>query len=303
MSTATSRGIDVSSYQGTQDWAKHKREGVAFAFAKASEGERSRDSRFDSHIAAIKKAGLVAGAYHFAWPNQDAAREAANYIGAVKPYAENGFLHWLDLERYSDGRNYKGRSAAQIKAWVSTWVTAVQKAFPGQKVGIYTSADDLAAGHVPTGLPLWFPRYPWGEASYARAEAATRPNPSSRTPVTIWQFTSSPIDRSIAYMAPAALRAWAQGSTSYVPPAFPAGLAPGKSTPSAVPLQRALKAAGFMAASVPESAMYGPQTRAAVIAFHNTHTQFRAKGVSSDPAIGPRGWAHLFTLAYGKATS
>jgi GH25 family lysozyme M1 (1,4-beta-N-acetylmuramidase) len=34
---ATSRGLDVSQYQGAQDWAKHKANGVTFAFAKASE--------------------------------------------------------------------------------------------------------------------------------------------------------------------------------------------------------------------------------------------------------------------------
>jgi hypothetical protein len=35
---------------GTQDWAARKVEGVVFAFAKASEGQTSRDGRFvDPH--------------------------------------------------------------------------------------------------------------------------------------------------------------------------------------------------------------------------------------------------------------
>jgi GH25 family lysozyme M1 (1,4-beta-N-acetylmuramidase) len=210
---ATCRGIDVSAYQGTQDWAAHKKAGVVFAFAKASEGQSTHDPKFATHITGIIKAGLVPGAYHFAWPTQSAAREAANYIAAVKPYAGKGFTHWLDLERYSDGRNYGGRSAAQIRAWVTEWVAAVQKACPGQRVGVYTSASDLAAGHVPDGLPLWYPAYPWGAAEYSRAEAAAQPKPSGRTPL-IWQFTSQPIDRSIAYMSAADLRAWAAGTTA-----------------------------------------------------------------------------------------
>ncbi|MGW0131882.1 glycoside hydrolase family 25 protein [Streptomyces sp. NPDC003299] len=209
---ATCRGIDVSAYQGPQDWAAHKKAGITFAFAKASEGQRSRDPKFDTHISGIIKADLIPGAYHFAWPNQDAATEAANYIAAVKPYARPGFTHWLDLERYSDGRNYKGRSATQIRAYVSAWIAAVQKAFPGQRVGIYTSADDLAAGHVPAGVPLWYPAYPWGAADYKRAEAAQQPKPSGVRPL-IWQFTSQPMDRSIAYMSAAELRAWAEGTT------------------------------------------------------------------------------------------
>lgn len=208
---STCRGIDVSAYQGAQDWAARKAEGVVFAFAKASEGQTSRDTRFATHIRGILAAGLVSGAYHFAWPNQDPAREAANYIAAVKPYARQGFVHWLDLERYSDGRNYRGRTDKQIAEWVTTWLAAVRTAFPGQRVGVYTSADDVAKGHVPDGVPLWYPAYPWGAAAYSRAEAVAQPKVSGRAPL-IWQFTSQPIDRSIAYLSAADFRAWAQGT-------------------------------------------------------------------------------------------
>ncbi|MER6632343.1 glycoside hydrolase family 25 protein [Streptomyces sp. NPDC000987] len=206
----TCRGIDVSQYQGPQDWAAHKKAGVVFAFAKASEGQRSHDERFTQHITGIKKAGLVPGAYHFAWPNQDSAKEAANYIAAVRPHAGRGFVHWLDLERYSDGRNYAGRSSAQIKAWAAAWIAVVQRAYPGQRVGVYTSSDDIASGRAPDGVPLWYPAYPWGPASYNRAEAAPQPKPSGRAAL-IWQFTSQPLDRSVAYMSEAAFRAWAAG--------------------------------------------------------------------------------------------
>ncbi|HEY1175630.1 MAG TPA: glycoside hydrolase family 25 protein [Phytomonospora sp.] len=303
--TSTSRGLDVSAYQSAQDWKAHKADGLTFAFAKATEGEKSHDARFATHIKGIQSADLVAGAYHFAWPNQSAAAEAANYIAAVKAYAGAGFLHWLDLERYSDGRNYQGRTAAQIKAYATAWIAAVKKAFPGQVVGIYTSASDIAAGHVPSGVPLWYPAYPWGAATYARAEAATRPKPSGRT-VTFWQFTSTPLDRNIAYLSPSALREWAQGDAdddepaTYTPPKFPTGLAPNKAKPSAVTLQRALKAAGYMAKTVKESPNYGPATQTAVAKFHNAHPTYRAKGTTHDVKIGPKGWAALFRLAYGK---
>ncbi|MGW3513813.1 LysM peptidoglycan-binding domain-containing protein, partial [Streptomyces sp. NPDC000994] len=86
----------------------------------------------------------------------------------------------------------------------------------------------------------------------------------------------------------------------YAPPKFPAGLTPNRATPSARTLQRALKAAGFLAKTVAEADNYGPQTQTAVGKFHNAHPQYRSQGVSYDPAIGPKGWAALFTLAYGK---
>jgi GH25 family lysozyme M1 (1,4-beta-N-acetylmuramidase) len=217
--TAMSRGIDVSAYQSKQDWKKLKAEGLTFAFAKASEGQTSRDGDFAMHITGIKAADLVPGAYHFAWPNQNVAREAANYITAVKPYAGKGFLHWLDLERYTDGRNYRGRSDAQITAWAKKWIELVQKAFPGQRVGIYTSGDDIAKGHAPASAPLWYPAYPGQRVdTFAEAEAASRPTPSGRKPL-IWQFTSTPakgprVDSNLCYLSPADLREWAKGGTT-----------------------------------------------------------------------------------------
>ncbi|GGM99128.1 glycoside hydrolase family 25 protein [Streptomyces fuscichromogenes] len=213
----TCRGIDLSVYQGAQDWKAREAEGVVFAFAKASEGEHTHDQHFVQHITGIIGAGLVPGAYHFGWPNQDVATEAANYVAAVRPYARQGFVHWLDLERRSDGSNYAGTTAAGIRAYATAWIAKVQAAFPGQQVGVYTSGSDLAAGHAPATVPLWYPAYPWsGAATYAQAEAHPKPGPSGRSPL-FWQFTSTPLDRSICYLSESALRAWAAGTETDMP--------------------------------------------------------------------------------------
>lgn len=84
----------------------------------------------------------------------------------------------------------------------------------------------------------------------------------------------------------------------YVAPAFPTGLAPGKSKPSAQTLQKALKAAGWMTKNVVLSDNYGPKTQTAVAGFNAKHG-LNDPGKKSDPAIGPKGWKLLFTLAYG----
>jgi GH25 family lysozyme M1 (1,4-beta-N-acetylmuramidase) len=214
MADTTSRGLDVSAYQGAQDWNSWARGGMTFAFAKASEGQHSRDSRFATHITGIIEAGLIPGAYHYGWPSQDAAAEAANYADAVKPFARPGFIHILDLERRSDGANYGGRSSSQVRAWAETWIARVRAAYSGQRVIVYTSADDIAAGRMPsTADALWYPAYPSGAMSYPEAEAHARPAPGGLHPL-FWQFTSTPLDRSIAYLAPAELRAWALGTTT-----------------------------------------------------------------------------------------
>jgi hypothetical protein len=88
--------------------------------------------------------------------------------------------------------------------------------------------------------------------------------------------------------------------TTYTPPPFPVGLRPGSASPSAKPLQRALKAAGYMAASVVEADNYGPNTEASVDRFYDANPELTQPG-SYDPIIGPKGWAELHREAYGGA--
>lgn len=81
-------------------------------------------------------------------------------------------------------------------------------------------------------------------------------------------------------------------------PGFPVGIAPNKSNPSAKTLQQLLKDTGWLAKSVPLSDNYGPKTQAAVIGFNKKHG-LNSVGKTKDPAIGPKGWALLCTLALG----
>ncbi|MFI5880787.1 GH25 family lysozyme [Streptomyces sp. NPDC051554] len=293
----TTLGIDVSDYQGVQDWNAHKQQGVAFAFAKASEGQHSRDARFDTHISGIIKAGLVAGAYHFAWPTQDPAAEAANYIAAVAPYHAHPLVHWLDLEPYGDRRNYEGRSDKQILAWVTEWLATVQAAFPGQRVGVYTSADDIAHGHLPVGAPLWYPRYPGSSVNtYTEAAAATWPTPSGRTPL-FWQFVGSPLDRSICSMNTAQLGAWATGATSPAYEPYPGRLffmkgsrpAYGKRSTIFTAMGKRLIAVGCGRYHIGPSATLGQADVTSYEAFQRQYNATHRKGWTGDALKWPPG--------------
>lgn len=213
---ATSRFIDVSSYQGAQDWKALAAGGLTGAQVKASEGEHTHDDHYRIHMDGILSVpSLLPQAYHYGWPTQDAHAEADNYLSAVGRDADAhaGFVHWLDLERRTDGANYAGRTSGQIRAWAEAWISRVRAAHPHQRVGCYTSAADIKAGRYPGNSDaLWYPAYPSGAMTYTQAEQRSRPNPGVQP--LFWQFTSTPIDRSICYMTPAALRTWAGAATT-----------------------------------------------------------------------------------------
>ncbi|WP_353280518.1 glycoside hydrolase family 25 protein [Wolbachia endosymbiont (group B) of Cyclophora punctaria] len=58
------KGIDVSHWNGEIDWSKVAKDRVRFAFAKATEGETSQDTKFGQNFQSMKDNNVQAGAYH-----------------------------------------------------------------------------------------------------------------------------------------------------------------------------------------------------------------------------------------------
>ena len=73
-------GIDVSSYQGSINWASVHANGAQFAFAKATEGNYYQDAYFNANMVNGKAAGMQMGAVHFARPDVDCPSTEANYF-------------------------------------------------------------------------------------------------------------------------------------------------------------------------------------------------------------------------------
>ena len=78
-----SQGIDVSHHQGPIEWPLLPRQGVDFAYIKATEGGDFRDSAFAANWAGARAAGIARGAYHFFTLCRSGADQAANFIAAV----------------------------------------------------------------------------------------------------------------------------------------------------------------------------------------------------------------------------
>jgi GH25 family lysozyme M1 (1,4-beta-N-acetylmuramidase) len=67
-SAAQSRpnGVDVASYQRGFDWETAARQGISFAYAKATEGTSHRNPLFAEQYNGSYRAGMIRGAYHYA---------------------------------------------------------------------------------------------------------------------------------------------------------------------------------------------------------------------------------------------
>jgi len=124
-------GVDVSSYEGSINWAKVKAAGYTFAFAKATEGITITDSYFVGNQVNGTAAGMAMGAYHFGRPENNSATAEANYFLSVAgPYIKACHLPpVLDLEDPPSGPGLSTYfTSAQLTAWVQTWMTTVQNA-------------------------------------------------------------------------------------------------------------------------------------------------------------------------------
>ena len=55
------QGVDVSEYQGEIDWPALARQGISFAFVKATEGSGYTDPFFAQNLSGAQAAGLYAG--------------------------------------------------------------------------------------------------------------------------------------------------------------------------------------------------------------------------------------------------
>ena len=109
-------GVDVSGHQTlAQVQAAAGDNANRFVIVKATEGEGWKADVYPAQVGAVRTAGKLAGAYHFAWCNQDPLKEAANFLAgaALKP----GDMAALDLERETAGESWATRVTYAL-AWL-----------------------------------------------------------------------------------------------------------------------------------------------------------------------------------------
>ncbi len=121
----TVKGIDVSTYQGTIDWAKVKADGVEFAIIRVSDGLNSPDSKFAANWSGAKAAGIIRGAYQYFEPGQDPIAQADMLLAKIGTPMPDDLPPTIDVE--ATGGQTPAVVAARVKQWIDHVKAAVGK--------------------------------------------------------------------------------------------------------------------------------------------------------------------------------
>ena len=215
---STLLGVDVSTYQGTIDWAKVKASGRAFAITRVGDG-LGGDNTFDANWKGIKAVGMVRGAYQYFRAGDDPKQQADILLGKIGTPADGDLPPTLDLETLD------GQSAATVVANVKTWLSYVKQK-TGRTPMVYTSPGFWPSIGSPdlSAYVLWVAH--WGTTC-----------PTMPTGWSTWQFhqdadngtvsgISGAVDTDVFNGDQAALNAIASNGKPPMPPPDMAGAPP-----------------------------------------------------------------------------
>lgn len=186
------RGIDISAHQDVTSWSQVARD-VEFCIVKASEGEGYVSSAWPDYFAAARRAGLLAGSYHFAGSSAtrrlgDPVAEASHYVGVLR---RAGWQSRRDLPPVLD-IEVDDRSRGGLTDWCLQFVRTVDDRLglvePWLRCGVYCNRDfhtnRLDGARLIEGRWWWQawwpdPNGPWPGTDLMPAGAA------------IWQWTDA----------------------------------------------------------------------------------------------------------------
>ena len=96
------RGIDVSNWQGTIDYAKVKNAGIRIIYIKAGQGAGSIDPYFERNYRQAKRYDLDIGFYHFVTARTvSQARQQAHFFASLINEKEIECRPAMDFEQVS----------------------------------------------------------------------------------------------------------------------------------------------------------------------------------------------------------
>lgn len=171
--------IDVSHYQGNIDFSRVKSDGYSGVIQKCTESTSFKDDTFESNRTAIRKAGLLFGAYHFA-RGGDAEKEAKYFCDNIGELLDGEFVV-ID---------YEIKTLKDPATWCLKFSNYVEKAL-GVKPLLYTYHSLLNTYNWTTlsnnGNKLWAARYGLQEQE---PNYDYQPSTGSFGSYVLWQYSN-----------------------------------------------------------------------------------------------------------------
>lgn len=188
----TLKVVDVASHQGDYKVGSYGEEAIII---KATQGTGYVNPKCDFVAQQAIKKGMPWGLYHYAGGN-DPIAEADYFIAQTAGYFKsetNRPLVVLDWEEYQNSAYGNGE-------WAAKWIDRVKSKLNIQP-GVYGNAGDMSQmpASVISSAWLWFAGYPtskdvgWLPAKFPYSIGKWKV-------MTGWQFSSTPLDKSIFYV-------------------------------------------------------------------------------------------------------
>lgn len=150
----TSRGIDVSSFQGNIDWDEVAEDDVSFVFIRCGNSRKGMDTKFCENATGAKKAGIPFGLYYRTFaPNEEIAVMEAEYtVLCAKKYGAT-----LPLVIDIEGSELAALGSVQLQKNVAAFCETVKDA--GYEPLIYASKSFVNSYLSDSPYPKWIAQY------------------------------------------------------------------------------------------------------------------------------------------------
>ena len=155
---AIAKGIDVSEWNGTVDWAKVKADGISFAILRVGYGytidgkyTADIDAEFERNAAECERLGIPYGAYIYSYARN--ATMAAAEADAVIKFLEG---HTLSLPVYIDIEDINAQSSlkpADFASMATAFCTKIEQA--GYTPGVYSMLSWFEVNFTSSVFDSW----------------------------------------------------------------------------------------------------------------------------------------------------
>lgn len=146
------KGADVSKWQGDINWTLF-RTAIEFCIIRSSYGTGYTDAKFARNRDEARRAGLLRGFYHYAYPQYNTPQAEADWFLKVLGQVDDGDILVLDIEEpYS-----------QLVSWSKVFLDRIAERLDGYKPLIYLNQAQIKGNDwkpiIQNNNGLWLAQY------------------------------------------------------------------------------------------------------------------------------------------------